>query len=634
MSTFSANNVEGSKGDQKSNNTIEVVHRDAVDRAASPGSQNATGQLKNPLVGIPKAKLITDAEYFANKHGLGVDAEYFKKGALAAQNPTAYNEIPELTEEDKSILMEEVEHRWRHPKALYFTIVMNSISAAVQGWDQTGSNGANLSYPQVFGISDKGEACLSAGTCERNSWIIGAINSAPYMAICVMACWLSDPVNNWLGRRGTIFIGAIFGLIGPIGQALCQSWPQILACRIFLGMGMGLMEVTVPVFSAENSPASIRGALVMSWQLFVAFGIMLGFTANLAVVDFGDIAWRLQLGSAMIPAVPLLIGIYFTPESPRWLLKKGKYAKAHRSLLRLRGHHLLAARDLYYIHSQLEMEKSIIAATGFAKGNFFTRCAELATVARNRRAAQASGIIMAAQQFCGVNLMAFYSSTLFEQAGASNKVALLASWGFGMAMFVFAIPALYTIDTWGRRTLLLATFPNMSWTLLGAGVAFFIPQSNPAHLGLIAMFIYLFAFFYGPGEGPCAFVYSSEVFPLSHREVGMSWAVATNNFWAVIVGLTTPPLIQVLKPQGLFSLFAGLNIVCLVAIFLFLPETKQRSLEELDEVFSVPTRRHASFQLKEVLPWWFNRYILRRQNEHTPQLYNFEMVENLETGSR
>lgn len=172
-------------------------------------------------------------------------------------------------------------------------------------------------------------------------------------------------------------------------------------CRILLGVGMGLKEVTVPVFSAENSPANIRGALVMSWQLFSAFGIMLGFTANLAVVDLGDIAWRLQLGSAMIPAVPLLLGIYFTPESPRWLLKKGKYSKAHRSLLRLRGNNLLAARDLYYIHAQLKMENELVEKEGFNTGNFFTRCLELFTIPRIRRATHASGIIMAAQQFCG-----------------------------------------------------------------------------------------------------------------------------------------------------------------------------------------------------------------------------------------
>jgi MFS family permease len=218
------------------------------------------------------------------------------------------------------------------------------------------------------------------------------------------ACWLSDPLNDLLGRRGTIFVGAVFSLIAPIGQALSQSWVQILVCRILLGIGMGLKEVTVPVFSAENAPANIRGALTMTWQLFVAFGIMLGFTANLVVIDVGDIAWRLQLGSAFIPAVPLLIGIFMTPESPRWLMKKGKYEKAYRSLLRLRGSSLLACRDLYYLHAQLEVEEALIEATGSPRGGFFTRAMELFTVPRNRRATQASGIIMASQQFCGSKL--------------------------------------------------------------------------------------------------------------------------------------------------------------------------------------------------------------------------------------
>lgn len=192
----------------------------------------------------------------------------------------------------------------------------------------------------------------------------------------------------------------------------------------------------------------------MSWQLCVAFGIMLGFSANLVVVNTGAIAWRLQLGSAFIPAVPLLLGIYFAPESPRWLIKKKKHAKAYRSLLRLRNIPLQAARDLYYIHAQLLAEEALIEAEGFAKtNNFFTRFVELFTVSRIRRATQASGIIMVAQQMCGsksslnlgivlrpqeadrlilVNIIAFYSSTIFTQAGATNIVALLVSWGFGM----------------------------------------------------------------------------------------------------------------------------------------------------------------------------------------------------------
>lgn len=106
---------------------------------------------------------------------------------------------------------------------------------------------------------------------------------------------------------------------------------------------------------------------------------------------------------------------------------------------------------------------------------------------------------------------------MFAQAGASTTGALLASWGFGLVNFLFAWPAIWTIDTFGRRSLLLFTFPQMAWTLLAAGMCFFIPQENKAHLGLIALFIFLFAAFYSPGEGPVPFTYSAEVFPLSHR---------------------------------------------------------------------------------------------------------------------
>ncbi|KAJ4228269.1 hypothetical protein NW757_014147 [Fusarium falciforme] len=590
-------------------------------------TQNATGEIKNPLAGVPKAELLRDVETYAQEHALTEELPYLRKGALVAQNPGDLESIEDLNEEDRQTLRDEQERRWKHPKSLYFTILLNSISAAIQGWDQTGSNGANLSFPQAFDIADTGEACTAAGTCERNSWIVGAINGAPYMAIALFACWLSDPLNDLIGRRGAIFVGAVFSLFAPIGQALAQSWPQILVCRILLGIGMGLKEVTVPVYSAENAPTSIRGALVMSWQLFVAFGIMLGFTANLIVVNTGAIAWRLQFGSAFIPAVPLLIGIYFAPESPRWLIKKGRHAKAYRSLLRLRNSPLQAARDLYYIHSQLLAEQALIKEDGLDKANFFARAVELFTVPRVRRATQASGIIMIAQQMCGINIIAFYSSTIFSQAGASNITALLVSWGFGMTMFAFAFPALYTIDTWGRRALLIATFPFMFLTLLGTGMSFYIPESSTAHLGLIAFFIFAFVAFYSPGEGPCAFVYSAEVFPLSHREIGMSWAVATNNFWAAVLGLTFPRMLLVFTPSGSFGFYAGLNIVALVAIFLFMPETSKRSLEELDYVFAVPTTAHAKYQLTKVLPWWFKRYVLRQKDAVEPELYHFESTE-------
>ena len=225
------------------------------------------------------------------------------------------------------------------------------------------------------------------------------------------AAWLSDPVNEYLGRRGTIFIAAIFSLLAPIGSACTQTYPELIVCRILLGIGMGLKEVTVPVFSAENSPANIRGGLVMSWQVWTAFGIMMGNAANLAVKDVADISWRLQLGSAFIPAVPLVLGIYFCPESPRWLLKKNNFAKAYRSLLRLRNSPLQAARDLYFVHAQLVQEEALIEASGFSKAdNFFTRFFELFTVPRVRRATQASGVVMIAQQMCGSKQISLFFS--------------------------------------------------------------------------------------------------------------------------------------------------------------------------------------------------------------------------------
>jgi hypothetical protein len=179
-------------------------------------------------------------------------------------------------------------------------------------------------------------------------------------------------------------------------------------------------------------------------------------------VDGGDDGWRFQFASAFIPAVPLLLGIWFCPESPRWLLKKKRISKAYKSLLRLRNSPLQAARDLYFIHAQLVYEETLIQESGLAKtSNLFVRFGELFTIPRLRRAVYASGVVMLAQQMCGsklsplsqstkliviVNIMAFYSSTIFRNAGADDKTALLGSFGFGLVNFVFAWPAIWTSE--------------------------------------------------------------------------------------------------------------------------------------------------------------------------------------------
>jgi len=145
-------------------------------------------------------------------------------------------------------------------------------------------------------------------------------------------------------------------------------------------------------------------------------------------------------------------------------MKKGRYAAAYKSLLKLRNTPLQAARDLYYVHAQLSIEAAVIGRSSFAK-----RFIELFTIPRVRRATLASFVVMIAQQMCGINIIAFYSGTIFVESGFTNYNALWASFGFGLTNFLFAFPAVWTIDTFGRRTLLLFTFPNMAWSLLAAG---------------------------------------------------------------------------------------------------------------------------------------------------------------------
>ena len=574
--------------------------------------------IQNPLAGIPRATLLKNVEDFAREVNMVDQIPLLQRGAMVAQDPPSFEQVAELEEHERDALRNEVLHKWRQPWSLYFTVILCSIGAAVQGWDQEGSNGANLSWPQAFDVYDGGNV-TSNPNYWRNTWLVGTVNAGPYIGSAFFGCWCSDPLNNYFGRRGTIFFAALFCLLSVIGSATTQNWYQLFITRLLLGVGMGAKASTVPIFAAENVPASIRGGLVMSWQMWTAFGIWLGTCANLAVYQVGDIAWRLQFGSAFIPAVPLLIGVYFCPESPRWYIKKGRYAEAFKSLKRLRNTPLQAARDLYYIHAQILEEADIIGHSNYAQ-----RFIELFTIPRVRRATLASFVVMIAQQMCGINIIAFYSSTVFVQAGASQFGALMATFGFGLVNFVFAWPAIWTIDTFGRRSLLLFTFPNMAWSLLAAGLCNLIPDTSKAHLGLVAFFVYVFAAFYSPGEGPVPFTYSAEVFPLSHREVGMAWAVATCLFWAAVLTITFPAILNAFTVVGAFGFYAGLNVIALCMIFLWVPETKQRTLEELDYVFAVPTRTHMHYQITKALPYWFKRNCLWQRHIRLEPLYQFD----------
>ncbi|KAF3223837.1 hypothetical protein TWF679_000272 [Orbilia oligospora] len=548
-------------------------------------NQNVEAKIKNPLAGLSREALFADVDRFATENDLEDINDDLRKGALVAQDPGNYEQVVELDDAERQALKDEAEHIYKQPMSLYISIIVCSIGAAVQGWDQTGSNGANLSFPKEFGIWVDPDN--PSPDDDKNQWILGLVNSAPYIGSAFIGCWLSDPLNNLFGRRGTIFFSANFCLWPAIGSGFTKNWYELFICRILLGIGMGSKGSTVPVFAAENSPAAIRGSLVMTW-VPIMDGIW-GTCANLAVVDTGKIAWRLQLGSAFIPAVPLLLGIYFCPESPRWYIKKRRYKEAFKSLLRLRNHRIQAARDLYYINAQISVEHKVMG-----QSTYLSRFIDLFRVPRIRRATLAAGIVMLAQQMCGINIMAFYSSSIFEAAGASPKESLIASMGFGLINFLFAWPAVFTIDTYGP------------------------------HIALIALFVYIFTAFYSAGEGPVPFAYSAEVFPLSHREVGMSYAVTVCLFFAAVLAMTWPRMLGAMTPTGAFGFYAALNIVAFFLIFCFLPETKQRTLEELDYIFGVPTHKFTKYQWTQALPYWIKKNIMRKKDVELKSLYQFD----------
>ncbi|EHK45869.1 hypothetical protein TRIATDRAFT_317997 [Trichoderma atroviride IMI 206040] len=592
---------------------VEVSPR----RGSFANIDNLSAVFENPLKQRTKEELLKDVGEFCRIHDLNDHLDDFRKGALAAQNPESFQSLSELTAEDKNMIEREQTHRWSHPFMLYWLCCMCSMAAAVQGMDETVNNGAQALYLADLDIAGPNVTRFSPSMQDN---ITGLVVGAPYLCCAILGCWLTEPLNKVLGRRGTIFISCFIAAVASIWEGVANSWVNLFIARFVLGLGIGPKSSTVPVYAAECSPAPIRGALVMQWQMWTAFGIMLG---NIMGVAFGpstgikpSLGWRLMLGSTVVLPLIVCVQVYFCPESPRWYIQHNKVKKAFRSFQRLRHSNVQAARDTYYTYIGVELEREVNRGK-----NLFTQFAELFTVPRNRRATWATWILI--QQFCGVNVIAYYSTTIFVNSGYSTNSALLASMGTGILNFVFAIPAIFTIDRWGRRNLLLFTFPFLCIFLLWTGMSFFIPD-DPSNIkkrvGMVTTGMYLFEVFYSPGEGPVPFTYSAEAFPVHVRDVGMSWATATTWCFNFILSFTWPSLQRTFTSQGAFGWYAAWCAVLWFLILLFVPETKALTLEELDQVFGVSTRKHMSYQIKNAL-WHFRVWVLRQKLEPLPPFY-------------
>ncbi|KAH3933506.1 hypothetical protein HBI25_115120 [Parastagonospora nodorum] len=709
-------------------------HSRSASRRGARSESNARCEIDNPLAHLSPDRLERSAREFAERiNSNEPDYQFWSKATQVArfQHVPFYDRIKGLTALEKRTIREQKNLGfWQQPRPLRVTIATLCLAAVIQGWVQTGLNGANLTWAKELGLTDHD----GVPTENREIWIFAAINAVLYLSASILGCWLSDPLQSLiLGRRGAIFFSACLCLAGATGCGFSRTWPQLLGCRLVLGAAMGAKASVTPIYGAEVSPPHLRGALVMNWQLFDTFGIFLGFTANLIVSQTGDNRWRYEVASAVIPTLVLLSLVWTIPESPRWLLKKGRYQEAFASFCELRETPLQAAAELYYANAQIQAELKLIGRTarcrdvevvqngnsqssdhtlvntkreiglGYirhneniahgverrtpalrapvqpprpsseserddashntavkfclplknclkrcwdamvyreddmdleeyqrrAKASFYvTRVWQLFSVPRIRRATTAALVVMITQQMCGINILQFYSTTIFHdpKSETNSLVGPGLSLGFGLANFIFTFPVYRFIDKRGRRFLLLSSYPGMIFSMLGACFSYYI-SNETRRLVVVVMFMFFFVFFYSWGQGPVPFAYSSEVFPLLNREAGMSFAVFANLFGAGILALIVPQLTRALASfpdqsddhkKGelrLLGIFTVLNVLALIMIFFLVPETAGAtlgsqdshvnyiSLEELNYIFNVKTREHIRYQVRVMVPW-------------------------------
>lgn len=228
---------------------------------------NINAKIANPLAGYTLAELADKGEAYAREHQIGEeeDIRAFRLGAMLAQDPNKPSNLENLDPAEKEVLDREITKRWSQPKLLYLIIVLCSTCAAVQGMDETVVNGAQIFYSVQFGIGDKNS--------DRDSWLVGLLNSAPYLCCATIGCWLTIPFNHWFGRRGTIFLTCCFSALACFWQGFTNTWWHMFIARFCLGFGIGPKSATVPIYAAECTPPQIRGALVMQWQMWVSIFI-------------------------------------------------------------------------------------------------------------------------------------------------------------------------------------------------------------------------------------------------------------------------------------------------------------------------------------------------------------------------
>jgi sugar porter (SP) family MFS transporter len=381
-----------------------------------------------------------------------------------------------------------------------------------------------------------------------------------------------------IGRRYTAVVAGVLFAVGALIEAVAPGAGMLTLGRVVTGLGVGFASVVAPLYAAEMAPKWLRGRFVSTYQLAITVGILFAYLADDALT--GSDRWRLMFGLAVIPGVALVIGFLVMPESARWLLKMGRRDEARASLVKVDGPEI-ADGEL----AQIEKDIAADAQEGEASWG--------EVMAPSLRRALGVGVGLAVlQQVTGINAIIYYANEIFAEAGFTTAAqqAKATLWAVGVVNVLATLIAVAWVDRFGRRPLLLTGLVGMTVSLAAVGLSF-AAMDNTAEsatsttvggiVTVLALVVFIASFAFS--MGPIVWTLISEIYPNRVRGRAISVATAANWLAAFIVAQFFLSLVDAIGESTTFFLFAALCIVSFVFVWHLVPETKGRSLEEIQE---------------------------------------------------
>ena len=386
-----------------------------------------------------------------------------------------------------------------------------------------------------------------------------------------MALWgtvLGSFVGSWptdqLGRRKTLLAIGILYFVSAIWSGLAPDVGSFMVARFIGGLGVGISTVAAPLFISEIAPAECRGRLAGMFQFNIVFGILIAFVSNMLLGGLGEQAWRWMLAVEAVPALIYSVMCFGLPESPRWLIGRKEDRAGGASVLRLIHPDATEAE----IEAEVDKIEAVAHETASA-GRFWSPHLKTPILL--------AFLIAFFNQLSGINAVLYFAPRIFELTGLEEKAALLQSVGIGVTNLVFTFVGLWLIDRLGRRTLLyLGSFGYIASLGLCAW-AFFTET-----YAIVPACIFAFIAAHAVGQGAVIWVFISEIFPNRHRAQGQSLGCFTHWIFAALLTLFFPSMVTAFAPGYVFLFFCLMMVLQLVWVKIMVPETKGRSLEEIE----------------------------------------------------